>query len=169
MRPLGAHSRLGQHCKLRMFLKTFTTSSHPVCRGTLVFSCVRVNSPFVSLTANLHTAHVINIQFTRRFHSFVRRFAQTKRPFDMDSKQSFDVIVYTYQNDRFYKMLTVFGIVQFFFWLHLAGFCYRTLGSGGTAEKAKELLGKDHSWAIVMGAVEEYRYRIAAVCMLLGK
>ena len=169
MRPLGAHSRLGQHCKLRMFLKTFTTSSHPVCRGTLVFSCVRVNSPFVSLTANLHTAHVINVQFTRRFHSFVRRFAQTKRAFDMDSKQSFDVIVYTYQNDRFYKMLTVFGIVQFFFWLHLAGFCYRTLGSGGIAEKAKELLGKDHSWAIVMGAVEEYRYRIAAVCMLLGK
>ncbi|KAK2142575.1 hypothetical protein NP493_4837g00007 [Ridgeia piscesae] len=58
-------------------------------------------------------------------------------------------------------MLTIFGIIQFFFWLHLAGFCYRTLGSGSTTEKAEELLGKTNSWANIIGAVEQYRYRIA--------
>ena len=168
-RPLNVHRRLGRHCQLQMLLKTFSTSANrPVCRPTLNLSCVCLNSSLKSLAVSLQSVPVLNAQFSRCFRSFVRCFARAKKPFDMDSNLPRDVIVYTYQSDRFYKMLTIFGIIQFFFWIHLAGFCYRTLGSGSTTEKAEELLGKDNSWANVIGAVEQYRYRIAVVCLLLG-
>ena len=169
-RPLNVHCRLGQHCKLQALFNTFNTSaaSRPMCKPTRDIGCVYLNSALKSLAASIQSVPLLHAQFSRGFRSFVRCFARVKKPFDVDSNLPHDVIVYTYKNDRFYKMLTIFGIIQFFFWLHLAGFCYRTLGSGSTTEKAEELLGKTNSWANIIGAVEQYRYRIAVVCLLLG-
>jgi hypothetical protein len=57
-------------------------------------------------------------------NTVLRRFKQT---FDINTNVKNDVILYKYENEKFYKILNAFSICQFFFWSYLAHFAYTTL------------------------------------------
>ena len=103
------------------------------------------------------------------FRTSAKQFAagRSRLAFEVDSNVAQDVIVYTYKNDRLYRLLTIFGIVQFFFWLNLAGFCYSDLPKV-SARQQSQGVGDDNIWMRIITAMEQYKYRIAVVCLALG-
>ena len=96
---------------------------------------------------------------------------KVKLPFAIDERNiKEDILIYSYNNDRFYKFLTFFGIVQFFFWIHLAGFSYSTLRDVDPVIEGQNIHGEKHPWwkKINLGK-EKYRYGMAVLCISLGR
>lgn len=101
----------------------------------------------------------------------IRQFSssgQIRHPsFEVDSNVIRDVTVFTYTDDKFYRMMTIFGIVQFFFWANLALFMY----SAPEAPKGADIKDAipEGSWlGTVVDLQSRYKNKIAVVCMLLG-
>lgn len=110
--------------------------------------------------------------FTTSALSFKTVQDKIKLPFAVDERSiKEDILIYSYNNDRFYKLLTFFGIVQFFFWLHLAGFSYSTLRDvDPLIERQKKVIGEKSSWwkRINLGEAK-YRYSMAVLCISVGR
>lgn len=84
--------------------------------------------------------------------------------FEVDTNVRGDVMVFTYANARFFRMLSVFGIVQFFFWSHMAVVAY----SGVRDLRAQSSEETSSWWSMVANFQHEHRYRIAIACIALG-
>lgn len=93
-------------------------------------------------------------------------------PFAVDERTiTNDVLIYSHDNDRFYKLLTFFGIVQFFFWVHLAGFSYTTLRDVDPTLKRQRASGGEESsvwWKRINLGKDKYRYGMAVLCISVG-
>jgi len=78
-----------------------------------------------------------------------------------------DIPVFTYKNDRFFLLLTIFGGMQFLCWVNVALF----IKSDGTVESSQKrkltLLKTDDSWMSRFYA--NNRAEIAAACLGFGK
>lgn len=85
--------------------------------------------------------------------------------FEVDTNVREDVMVFTYANARFFRMLSVFGIVQFLFWSHMAVFAY----SGVKDLRAQSGEETSSWWSMVANFQHQHRYRIAIACIALGK
>lgn len=88
-------------------------------------------------------------------------------PFEADAKVKADTIVYSYSNDRLFRLVTFFGIAQFVFWCNLALFAYSSLDAYD-ASKKKGIFKNDSLWGQILDFQSKYRYKMAVVCMILG-
>lgn len=55
------------------------------------------------------------------------KFYSTQTPLNVNTNIVKDVILYKYENPRFFKILNIFAICQFGFWSYLSHFAYTTL------------------------------------------
>lgn len=101
-------------------------------------------------------------------HPFQRSYA-SYAPINIDvSNLTKDVIVYKYNSPRFYKLMNVFAIVQFFFWLICSEFTLSTLRDAPVDESGPNFDEQPFYYRINLGE-NKYKYGIATACFLLGK
>ena len=97
----------------------------------------------------------------------VRNFAET-RPYDVNTNVAKDVILFKYENQRFFRILNIFGISQFIFWTYISAFAYTTLKDAPVAEtKPGE---PEPAWYQKVNLGDnKYRNGITIISFLLGK
>ncbi|KAH8389705.1 transmembrane protein 223 [Drosophila serrata] len=95
----------------------------------------------------------------------IKRFSSQAAPFDVSTSVSKDIILFKYENPRFYKMLNFFGVCQFVFWTYLSHFAFTTLKDAPVVENP----GDDLKWyqRINLGD-NKYRNGITACSFLIG-
>lgn len=88
------------------------------------------------------------------------------RAYDINTKVVKDVMLYKYENPRFYRILNIFAITQFLFWGYLSHFAYTTLRDTPVPEgKTDELAWYER---INLGE-NKYRNGIAIMSFVIGK
>lgn len=111
---------------------------------------------------------------TNYFQRFATTWQTTAKNFEqMSSKVTCDITVFTYENGRFFLMMTSFGVVQYFFWANLASICYSGFGGlkpvdGGEAALGSGTGSKNGFWANVVEAQHRYKNKLAVACMVIG-
>ncbi|XP_055917704.1 transmembrane protein 223 [Eupeodes corollae] len=86
------------------------------------------------------------------------------KAFDVSTNVAKDVILFKYENPKFYKMLNAFAIVQFLFWNYLSHSAFTTLRDA-PVEEADE----DAPWYRQINLGEnKYRNGITVSCFLIG-
>ncbi|KAK9891378.1 hypothetical protein WA026_014622 [Henosepilachna vigintioctopunctata] len=73
-----------------------------------------------------------------------------------------DVILFKYENPRFFKILNLFALVQFGFWTYLSLTAYETLRDVPIDEHAEKW------WERINLGENKYRNTITTVCFLIG-
>ncbi|KAH8369936.1 hypothetical protein KR093_001513 [Drosophila rubida] len=68
------------------------------------------------------------------------RTQSSRAAFDMSTNVPKDVMLFKYENPRFYNMLNFFGVCQFVFWTYLSHFAFTTLKDAPVVEKPGEEL-----------------------------
>ncbi|EAT40882.1 AAEL007423-PA [Aedes aegypti] len=87
------------------------------------------------------------------------------RAYDINTKVVKDVMLYKYENPRFYRILNIFAITQFLFWGYLSHFAYTTLRDTPVPEgKTDELAWYER---INLGE-NKYRNGIAIMSFVIG-
>lgn len=87
------------------------------------------------------------------------------RAVDVNTNVPKDVILFKYDNPRFFKILNIFALCQFGFWSYLSHFAFTTL-KDAPVEKVDE----DASWFRKINLGEnKYRNTITVSCFLIGK
>lgn len=100
-------------------------------------------------------------QFQRKYSSYA--------PINIDARSlTKDVIVYKYENARFYKLMNIFAIVQFFFWLICSEFTLSTLRDTPIDETDPNFGTKPIYYRVNLGE-NKYKYGIATASFCLGK
>lgn len=96
----------------------------------------------------------------------LKRFATQTAPFDVNTTLPKDIILFKYENPRFYNMLNFFGVCQFVFWTYLSHFAFTTLKDAPVVENPDEEL----KWyqRINLGD-NKYRNGITICSFLIGK
>uniref|UniRef100_A0A182J6C0 Uncharacterized protein n=1 Tax=Anopheles atroparvus TaxID=41427 RepID=A0A182J6C0_ANOAO len=89
----------------------------------------------------------------------------TTRAYDINTKVPKDVMLFKYENPRFFKVLNIFAVSQFLFWGYLCHFSYTTLKDAPVEESGKE----DLPWYKRINLGEnKYRNSIAIMCFCIG-
>uniref|UniRef100_A0A1A9VY05 Transmembrane protein 223 n=1 Tax=Glossina austeni TaxID=7395 RepID=A0A1A9VY05_GLOAU len=87
------------------------------------------------------------------------------RVYDVNTNVSKDVILYKYENPRFYKILNLFGISQFIFWTYLSHFAFTSLKDAPVEKKDYV----DLAWYERINLGEnKYRNGISIMCFVIG-
>ena len=96
------------------------------------------------------------------------RAAREKLPFEVNLKVPKDTLLYQHTNERFFRMLSFFGLAQLVFWGQLAVFSYTSLDviDTGSADLG---IQKDTFWGKVIMLQTQYKERIAGLCLAIGK
>uniref|UniRef100_A0A1A9WYI8 Transmembrane protein 223 n=1 Tax=Glossina brevipalpis TaxID=37001 RepID=A0A1A9WYI8_9MUSC len=85
------------------------------------------------------------------------------RAYDVSTNVSKDVILYKYENPRFFKVLNFFGISQFIFWTYLSHFAFTSLRDAPVEQK------EDIAWYERINLGEnKYRNGISIMCFVIG-
>lgn len=111
---------------------------------------------FNRTTESLFTRQIT--QSFRRFHSFetavnsvrhnttkgsnltgLQRVNFCTRAYDINTNITKDVVLYKYENPKFFKILNIFGICQFIFWSYLSHFAFTTLRDAPVEKQEDEL------------------------------
>lgn len=102
------------------------------------------------------------------FKQFQRKNA-SYAPINIDAKTlTKDVIVFKYNNPRYFKIMNIFGIAQFFFWVICSEFTLSNLRNTPVNEGAPNF--KDFPLYLQVNLGEnKYKYGIATISFLLGK
>lgn len=102
------------------------------------------------------------------FRQFQRKYA-SYAPINIDaSNLTKDVIVYKYNSPQFFKLMNIFAIVQFFFWLICSEFTLSTLRDTPIDETDPSFNTKSVIYRVNLGE-NKYKYGIATVSFCLGK
>lgn len=95
-----------------------------------------------------------------------RLFSKTKKTFKFNTKFQHDVEVYSYKNEKFYKVLSYFGLVQMAVFGYLSLFAVRNL-------KQVPALVTDTSelpwWKVLLQKEEQYKNYLSILCLAAGK
>lgn len=87
------------------------------------------------------------------------------RSYDVNTNVTKDIVLYKYENPRFFKILNIFGICQFMFWTYLSHFAFTTLRDAPVEQKEDE----DLRWFELINLGEnKYRNGITAISFLIG-
>jgi hypothetical protein len=79
-----------------------------------------------------------------------------------------DIIVYKYENPRFFKMMNFFTISQLFFWGYLAHWTFYGLKDAKVSEEQSK--DEDVSWWRKLNLGEnKYRNAFATLCLFIGE
>ncbi|CAO1426775.1 unnamed protein product [Diamesa serratosioi] len=76
-----------------------------------------------------------------------------------------DVIIYKYENPRFFKVVNFFALSQVFFWSYLGHFSYTSLKDAPIEEIKDESVDW---WRKINLGENKYRNAIAGMCMFIG-
>ncbi|XP_063705750.1 transmembrane protein 223 [Culicoides brevitarsis] len=93
------------------------------------------------------------------------RFLSNRVVLDPNTNVAKDVILYKYENPRFFKLINIFAIVQFGFWNYLSHFSYTTLRDAPVPQEDTENL---RFWERINLGENKYRNSIAAMCLFMG-
>lgn len=75
-----------------------------------------------------------------------------------------DLMLFKYENPRFFKLLNIFGICQFCFWTYLSTFAFTTL------RDAPVEINKEMTWWRKINLGEnKYRNTITVLCFFIGE
>lgn len=87
------------------------------------------------------------------------------RVYDINTNVTKDVILYKYENPRFFKILNIFGICQFIFWTYLSHFAFTTLRDAPVEHKE----GEELKWYERINLGEnKYRNGITIMSFIIG-
>lgn len=90
-------------------------------------------------------------------------------PINIDtSNLAKDVIVFKYDNPRYFKMMNIFGIAQFFFWLICSEFTLSNLRYAPVNEDAPNFNDFPLYLRVNLGE-NKYKYGLAIGCFSFGK
>lgn len=97
-------------------------------------------------------------------HRRINKFSNTADSFKVNTNVIKDVILYKYDNPKFFKILNVFAICQFGFWGYLSVTAYTTLRDAPVSKS------KDAAWWQKINLGEnKYKNIIAASAFIIGK
>ncbi|XP_076066020.1 transmembrane protein 223-like isoform X1 [Oratosquilla oratoria] len=107
----------------------------------------------------------INQWIRRELHTNNTSAQKNRLVFDSRIDLSKDVVLFKYENPRYFKMLNFFAISQFFFWFYLSHFSFTTLRNVPALPNNEE--NKDVPWwrKINFG---QYRNGISVGCFMIG-
>ncbi|XP_074653073.1 transmembrane protein 223-like [Tubulanus polymorphus] len=103
--------------------------------------------------------------------SATKRRMTGKAPFEIDPNVSQDVLLFRYDNERLYKVLGLFGIAQFIFWMYLAHFSYNNLIDVNSTPSLETSSADQDSlpwWKKINLGKNMYRNGITGLCLSLG-
>ncbi|XP_014671948.1 PREDICTED: transmembrane protein 223-like [Priapulus caudatus] len=69
--------------------------------------------------------------------------------FEVDANVPTDVLLYSYTNDRFFRLLTIFGASQFLFWMYMSNFAYSSLRDISSSKEGNESNDADTNQKVV--------------------
>lgn len=79
-----------------------------------------------------------------------------------------DIIVYKYDNPRFFKLMNIFAASQFLFWGYLGHWSFTSLRDAKVEEEVVE--NEELSWWRKINLGEnKYKTSLAALCFVVGK
>ena len=92
-----------------------------------------------------------------------------KNSWEIDTRVVKDVVLYSYENTRFHKLLNIFALSQFVFWIYLAEFSASTLRDAPVEKKDNSDVSDDVPWYrnINLGA-NKFRNGITFMCLSVG-
>lgn len=91
----------------------------------------------------------------------------TKTIHDVNTNVTKDVILFKYENPKFYMYMNLFAVVQYMFWSYLGIFAFSTLRD---APVDKSKITDDTPWFRKINLGEnKYRNTLGSVAMLVGK
>ncbi|XP_053685707.1 transmembrane protein 223 isoform X1 [Sabethes cyaneus] len=141
-----------------MILRLLSTSACQRLRTTLSEELCRQFS---------RPAHQTNLQIKAAINTSCRYTTSnlTARAYDVSTNVAKDVILYKYENPRFFRMMNIFAISQFLFWGYLSHFAYTTLKDAPVPEKDVDQL----VWYEKINLGEnKYRNGIAIMSFVIG-
>lgn len=86
-------------------------------------------------------------------------------PLEGTAKLAKDVIVFKYENPKFFKYLNIFAICQFLCWNYLAHFSFTSLRDAPVEPSSEELSW----WRKINLGENKYRNSLTIMCFLVGK
>lgn len=90
----------------------------------------------------------------------------TKTVHDVNTNVAKDVVLFKYENPKFYMYMNVFAIVQYMFWTYLGIFALKTLRD---APVDKSKITEDTPWFRRINLGEnKYRNTLGTVAILIG-
>lgn len=103
------------------------------------------------------------------FNVFAKRSHSSVAPLNIDvSNLTKDVIVYKYDNPRYFKLLNIFALVQFVFWTGMAEFQLSNLRDTPVDETAPGFEEQPFYKRKNLGE-NRFKYGLASVLLLMGK
>lgn len=109
-----------------------------------------------------HTIKPIKHQINREIHTTEK----INNNFNVNTKVLKDVILFKYENPRFYKLLNFFAISQFFFWNYLSHFSFTKLKDAPVERNMDPDLP---FWRKMNLGDNKYRNSLTVFCFLIGK
>ncbi|XP_055311514.1 transmembrane protein 223 [Sitodiplosis mosellana] len=88
-------------------------------------------------------------------------------PLNIDTNLAKDVIVFKYNNPRYFKMMNIFGLAQFFFWLICSEFTLSNLRNTPINEGAPNFADLPLYLRVNLGE-NKYKYGLAIGCFMFG-
>lgn len=83
---------------------------------------------------------------------------------DVNTNVAKDVILFKYENPKFFKLLNIFALCQFGFWSYLSIFAFQTLRDAPASSES------DASWFRKINLGEnKYKNTIAVCAFIIGK
>lgn len=89
----------------------------------------------------------------------------TASPLEGSAKLAKDVIVFKYENPRFFKYLNIFAICQFLCWNYLAYFSYTSLRDVPVENTTEDVTW----WRNINLGENKYRNTLTIACFFIGK
>uniref|UniRef100_A0A1B0DQB3 Uncharacterized protein n=1 Tax=Phlebotomus papatasi TaxID=29031 RepID=A0A1B0DQB3_PHLPP len=87
------------------------------------------------------------------------------RPYDLNTNVAKDVIIFKYDNPKFFRYLNIFALCQFFFWNYLSHFAFTTLRDAPVDRNTSEDLP---FWRRLNLGDNKYRYTLTILCFSIG-
>ena len=133
-----------------------------------ISTCIGPRPTIRTVIHDLKSSAFVNKYISRSLRSTKgQNMRKDKLPFEVDTNLPTDVAIYSYNNDKMFKMISAFGVVQFIFWGNIAYFSYSMpslVSKGG-----KNPFSENSWWAMIANVQSKYKTHLAVACLGLGK
>ena len=147
-----------------VMFRLLSGASVRLCPAVLNYTWTNSLSSLLSWTKNCTLKSFPQVRQNR--HATTKGSPTTSNPKSGSLEQN--VLVYSYRNDKFFKLLTVFGGIQLVFWTNLAYFVYTMPFSRLGPQSESERESSNSFTSMVNRWLAQHHYRIATGCLALG-
>ncbi|XP_071451153.1 transmembrane protein 223 [Hetaerina americana] len=112
----------------------------------------------------LNCANAPNFSFMNNRQASKLRLHTQNSPYDVNTKVSKDVILFKYENPRFFRILNAFALCQFFFWSYLSHFCFTKLRDAPVERNAED----QPFWRRINLGENKFKNSLAVFCFIIG-